>query len=223
MTEQDDESFVRRWSRRKQAARRGEAEPAPTEAEHDEPPEASGDQPAPDGEVAAPPGGPPALPDPETLDAASDFRVFLQEGVPLEKHQAALRRLWRLDPIYNRLDGLDDYCEDYTDKARAVKGLRTAYRVGKGMLEHIEALERGAVPRGEEEPAAGAPPEPTAATGLPATAAVAPEPASGQAEPGGRDHARGRRAAEPAASEPRDPDAHSSVRRRRPRPLPRRG
>jgi hypothetical protein len=132
MAERDDEGFLARWSRRKQAAREAEREPEP---EQDAPP-----APARAGHAPAQPHEPerpPALPDPATLDASSDFSVFLGRDVPIETHRQALRRLWRLDPLYNRIDGLDDYCEDYTDKAKVVKGMRTAYKVGRGMLEQI--------------------------------------------------------------------------------------
>lgn len=128
MAERDDDGFLARWSRRKQAAREAARQPEAAESEAPLPDATE----APDqlAEVAE-------LPDPDTLDASSDFSVFLRREVPLETHQKALRRLWRLDPIYNRIDGLDDYCEDFTDQAKVVKGLRTAYKVGRGFLEQI--------------------------------------------------------------------------------------
>jgi hypothetical protein len=144
MAERRDESFLARWSRRKQAAREvgqqppGRAEPqAPAPARDAG---ASAREPAVPGRKAvapaqAPGSSPPELPDPATLDASADFSVFLGRNVPIETHRAALRRLWRLDPFYNRHDGLSDYCEDFTDQATVVKGLRTAYRVGRSLLE----------------------------------------------------------------------------------------
>jgi hypothetical protein len=131
MAERDDDGFLARWSRRKQAAREAAREPQPAESEPrlpDDAPET--ETPHQVTEIAE-------LPDPDTLDASSDFSVFLRRDVPLETHQKALRRLWRLDPIYNRIDGLDDYCEDFTDQAKVVKGLRTAYKVGRGMLDQF--------------------------------------------------------------------------------------
>ncbi len=53
----------------------------------------------------------------------------MQKGVPEELKTLALRKLWRSDPIFARIDGLDDYDDNYRailaagtkliDKARA--------------------------------------------------------------------------------------------------------
>jgi hypothetical protein len=85
---------------------------------------------------------PPELPDIATLDGSSDYRPFMQPGVPKDLRREALRKLWRANPIINSLDGLDDpyVTQDFTDGATVVADLRTAYRVGKGMLEAIEEL-----------------------------------------------------------------------------------
>lgn len=153
MAERDDEGFLARWSRRKQAARQAEREPQAEPGVPQDPPGPAGAnalEPPPEADRA------PALPDPATLDASSDFSVFLGRDVPIETHRAALRRLWRLDPLYNRMDGLDDYCEDYTDKAKVVKGLRTAYKVGRGMLEQLgEAAARPDDARPDDTGASG--------------------------------------------------------------------
>ena len=170
MAEQRDDGFLARWSRRKQAARAAEraqnaaegaaeAPTRPAEAHARERPE---------------PAERPALPDPATLDASSDFSVFLGKDVPVETQRAALRRLWRLDPIYSRVDGLDDYCEDFTDRAVLARGLRTAYRVGRGMLERAG------------EPAAPAaevrPPGTERAAAAPTACAPSPDGRSGGAD-----------------------------------------
>jgi len=63
------------------------------------------------------------LPPVETLDGGSDYTGFLADGVPEELTRAALRRLWRTDPVFANLDGLNDYDEDFsiiTPIARAV-------------------------------------------------------------------------------------------------------
>ena len=174
-----DETFLARWSRRKQAAREAGQEP---EAQHRAP---QGPTRAADADAAQSPEAAertPALPDPATLEASSDFSVFLGNDVPLETHRAALRRLWRLDPIYSRLDGLDDYCDDFTDQATVVKGLRTAYKVGRGLLEPIGDArpdEAPATERSGDEPqriATSDDPTPTEnpAPGTPPAAEVAP-------------------------------------------------
>jgi hypothetical protein len=197
MPERDDDRFLARWSRRKQAAREAAREPQPAESEArlpDGAPEA--EAPHQLTEIAE-------LPDPDTLDASSDFSVFLRRDVPLETHQKALRRLWRLDPIYNRIDGLDDYCEDFTDQAKVVKGLRTAYKVGRGFLEHLE----DAVPQETRTPTL--PTEPSADE--PKRVAASETPVIRQ----------GSGPATPPATAPTKTRARTEP--RRPRPLPRRG
>jgi hypothetical protein len=184
MAERQDQGFLARWSRRKQAAREAEREQEPEHRAPQDPARTA------DANVAQRPDAAeltPALPDPATLDASSDFSVFLGRDVPVETHRAALRRLWRLDPFYNRLDGLSDYCEDFTDQAKVVKGLRTAYRVGRGLLGQAgEATthpdEAPALQRPGEEPqriaaaSDDATPPANPAPGTPPAAELAPPP-----------------------------------------------
>ncbi len=54
------------------------------------------------------------LPDIETLDAQSDYSVFLHHDVPDEIRKLALRKLWASDPIFANIDGLNDYDEDFS-------------------------------------------------------------------------------------------------------------
>lgn len=152
MAERDDDGMLARWSRRKAAARRGELAP---EVDAD----ASGvpDEQAPaaeaGAEVADPDPAPLELPDPDTLDASADFRIYMKPGVPPELKTRALRRLWRVNPFYNQHDGLDDCCGDFTDKARVVKDLKTVYRVGRGMIDRITEV----ADAGPQAPAPAAP------------------------------------------------------------------
>lgn len=80
------------------------------------------------------------LPDPDTLKPGDDFTAFLRDVVPEHLRRRALRRLWRSNPVLANLDGLNDYDTDYTNAATDAPGLKTAYRVGRGLLKHIEAL-----------------------------------------------------------------------------------
>ena len=89
------------------------------------------------------------LPDIETLDETSDFSAFLREGVPEELQRRALRKLWRTDPVLANLDGLVDYGEDFTDAALVVDNLKTAYKVGRGLVQDDEGPD-------EEQPSEGA-------------------------------------------------------------------
>jgi len=172
----DDKSFLSRWSQRKRAAeaeapqdaagpRDDAAALAATEATQDALPAAD------DGKI-----DPADLPDIDSLDAGSDFTVFLKEGVPDALRRRALRKLWRLDPVFGHLDGLNDYDLDYTSAATVVEGLKTIYQVGKGMVlgdeeEADKPAEEGA------EAAVAATGEPGEEPGEEAAALAAPDPA----------------------------------------------
>jgi hypothetical protein len=158
-------SFLARWSRRKAAARRGAPEPEPHPPVAPAAEEAAGPRPDEGGPVEPRtdprPGSEtrPAefdlakLPDPDTLDATSDFSVFMQPGVPAELKRRALRRLWKVNPIISTPDGTDDYyiVTDFSDASTVVADLKTVYRVGRGMVAALEELagEPGAPPVAE--------------------------------------------------------------------------
>jgi len=158
-----DEGFLGRWSRRKLAVRR-KAEEAELPAAELAPGPGAAEAPAPvqaqDGAAAAPADGKPEdgkeeiplpeLPDIETLHRGSDFKAFMQPGVPPALRKQALRRLWRVNPVISHIDGLDDYCEDYTDAAMARPNLKTAYKIGRGIFERVTAAD-DAMPAKEPE------------------------------------------------------------------------
>ena len=130
---EDDERFLSRWSDRK---RRDKAETAPPAAEEKATPAES---------PAAPPDESPeeaqrrlGLPDIESLEDSSDFAQFMAEGVPEVLRRRALRRLWRLNPVYANLDGLAEYDEDFRDAGLLADGVKTLYKVGKGMFDKQE-------------------------------------------------------------------------------------
>lgn len=77
------------------------------------------------------------LTDPDALEMGDDFSGFMREGVPAALRQRALRKLWRLNPMLANVDGLVDYGDDFTDAALVIPDMKTAYRVGKGMLKDI--------------------------------------------------------------------------------------
>jgi len=106
MAERDADSFIGRWSRRKQAARSGEALPEPA---------APASVPTGAAEtVPAAPAAPPELPAVDTLEGlASDYRAFMNPDVDAATRSAALRRLFS-DPHFNAMDGLDVYIDDYS-------------------------------------------------------------------------------------------------------------
>lgn len=82
------------------------------------------------------------LPDPDTLGAGDDFSVFMAKAVPHRLRNRALRKLWPSNPVLACLDGLNDYDDDYLTGTVGAGAIKTAYQVGKGMLAHLEAVER---------------------------------------------------------------------------------
>jgi hypothetical protein len=87
------------------------------------------------------------LPDPDSLEPGQDISGFMHKAVPERLRRRALRQLWRLNPVLANLDGLNDYDGDFTNAATDAPGVATAYKVGKGLMKHIEALERDAKAR----------------------------------------------------------------------------
>ncbi|MDZ7712278.1 MAG: DUF3306 domain-containing protein [Rhodovibrio sp.] len=168
MADDTDKGFLSRWARRKQrAAREPEAKPAgrgtpgqptPSEPEPSEPTPSEAERAEAEArrqELID------SLPEPEQLGPEDDYTRFLQDGVPDDLRQRALRRLWTSNPVFANLDGLNDYDLDYTDAATVVENLKTAFQAGRGMVTKEEreaeaaAAERAA--RGEPDPETDAP------------------------------------------------------------------
>ena len=119
------DSFLGRWSQRKQAVREGKplAEPAvliqplaqPPKAGHDAkaPSAVTAIAPLPEGQLASKE-VPPALSlqDVQQLTAQSDFAPFVARDVAPDVRNAAMKKLFA-DPHYNVMDGLDIYIDDY--------------------------------------------------------------------------------------------------------------
>lgn len=74
----------------------------------------------------------------DKLDYQSDYTRFMQKGVPEHVRRRALRALWQSDPILANLDGLNDYDDDFTDAALAVKELITSWKPDTGYLTEEE-------------------------------------------------------------------------------------
>ena len=78
------------------------------------------------------------LPDPEAVTEESGLEQFLNgKGLPGRVRQIALRRLWRLNPLFGVVDDMVEYGEDYTDAATVIEGMKTAYTVGKGYAKAV--------------------------------------------------------------------------------------
>ena len=108
-----DETFLGRWSRRKQAppeAARAE-DHAVSEVRADDERQTSVH---PQGvQHAEPAAAPEDLPAVESLTRDADFTRFMRPDVPPQMKNAALRKLFT-DPHFNVMDGLDIYIDDYT-------------------------------------------------------------------------------------------------------------
>jgi hypothetical protein len=109
----DREAFLARWSRRKREAAAPESHPpaeeraAPvTESAN---PDAAGAAPVPETQ----PQPKPELPPIDAIDAGTDVRAFLQEGVPQDLARAALRRAWSSDPAIRDFIGLSENSWDF--------------------------------------------------------------------------------------------------------------
>ena len=124
-------SWVRRWSEKKTEARQTQPAKAHNAIE------SSSENMGPDGNSPLDPNDLPSL---ESLTADSDFTPFLHADVPSILKKAALRKLWKSDPVLANVDGLNDYDEDFARMGLG-KVVQTAYQVGKGMIGRKEEPE----------------------------------------------------------------------------------
>ncbi|MCY4313268.1 MAG: DUF3306 domain-containing protein [Gammaproteobacteria bacterium] len=109
-TESDQEAFLSRWSRLKaeHAEQASEKELAKTEAtgQPDSEDSTESDE---ETRVLTDEDMPPI----ESLDANSDYSVFMSKGVSENLRRMALRKLFS-QGVFNIRDGLDDYDDDFT-------------------------------------------------------------------------------------------------------------
>lgn len=82
------------------------------------------------------------LPDPESIELGTDITGFMRKEIPELLRRKALRALWRSNPVLAVLDGLNDYDEDFTDAGLTVKGAKSLYKVGQGMIDKTKKLDR---------------------------------------------------------------------------------
>jgi len=84
------------------------------------------------------------LPDPETLKLGDNVVGFMDGRVPDRIRHKALRAFWKTNPLLANIDGLDEYCDDYTDAVMCIENMQTIYEVGKGyaslVLDTLESL-----------------------------------------------------------------------------------
>ena len=130
-----DRGFLSRWSERKTLAAQGEVLPEEAElldqnVEAENRSDSNEDADLSDEELLKKYN----LPDPETIKDESGLDRFMSGEMPERLRQIALRRLWRLNPLFGVVDDMVEYGEDYTDAATVIEGMQTAYTAGKGYL-----------------------------------------------------------------------------------------
>lgn len=141
---EDDSAFLSRWARRKNAAAKGAPEPeideiraAEAQAAEDQRLRAEAEATAEEERRAANRAAAEAV-DLETADETTDFRVFMKEGVPTALRQAGLRKLWRVNPAFSVLDGLNDYDHDYNVIHTVLEKFESAWKVGKNYAQQAK-------------------------------------------------------------------------------------
>lgn len=136
-----DESGLGRWARLKAEARAAERV-ADAEREAPPPPVALEEAPVPEAQEAEKP-KPVELPPLESLTKESDYSLFMRGGVSDDSRKAALRKLWSLDEHFAQIDITECHSIDFNAVPTFPDGLKnTIYRVGSGMVEAVEEIER---------------------------------------------------------------------------------
>lgn len=133
-----EEGFLSRWSRRKQAVREGDLE-AVEELQSVEDADEVRDPSQEDPEIKANREAAEAI-DLDTLTSDSDFTVFMKKGVPKALKTAALRKLWTVNPAFSTLDGLNDYDLNYNVIDKVLTQFQSAWEVGKGYKAKAEEM-----------------------------------------------------------------------------------
>ena len=163
--------FLSRWSRRKRGEELPEPEPAPpAEALPEAAPEPVAEAPPPEPEFDIA-----TLPPIESLDASSDFSVFLKPGVPHALRTAALRKAWLADPLIRDYMSPLDYAWDFNTPGGLPYGFSNVLaETGEALRKLVNQAIGEMEPEEEEKP-----PETVALA-----EATLPEPEAGPASEG---------------------------------------
>ncbi|MCB1957876.1 MAG: DUF3306 domain-containing protein [Rhodocyclaceae bacterium] len=169
------ESFLGRWSRRKQADRQGLVVPEPAE-----PPPIQEAVPAVVPEDDAPPREltDADMPPIESLGEDSDFGAFLGSGVSEALRQKALQKLFGL-PMCHVRDGLDDFDDDFTQFEAL--GDTVTYQMKQWSERLADAVDSEATPATHPAAPAPAADTPAADKGAPQRAETAADTDPGSA------------------------------------------
>ena len=135
----EDKGFLSRWSDRKLRPESDDTDAALPTSEEAEPVEDEFEGKSDDEILSIL-----ELPEPDTLKLGDTVEKFMDGRVPERIRARALRAFWKTNPLLANIDGLDEYCDDYTDAAMVVENLQTIYQVGKGYaaqaLDSLESL-----------------------------------------------------------------------------------
>jgi len=173
----ENKGFAARWSQRKADAR------SDTAPESEEPEKVANlpDDAEAQSEITQDPDKPELLTeadfddvDFDALDKSSDYTRFIQSNVPEEVQKKALRKLWESDSVFEVLDGMNDYDEDFTGNGLAGKVFKSAYQVGRGFITDED--EKPAVENADENATETAEQEQTQQQDLAQIEAVDDEP-----------------------------------------------
>ena len=202
-----DGGVLGRWTARKEAVARREAEEAQAEARAAAEAAERAEREA---EAEANRKAAEAI-DLDTATYDTDFTPFLKAGVPQALRRRALQVLWRSDPVLANVDGLNDYDEDYRTVTSISEVVRSSWETGRGYAAkadevRVEMEARDNAIRDEQNAkAAGASTEANAGGGA--------EPESPEADVDIAD-ATGEESSSPSAEAAPAPAARSSLRQR---------
>jgi hypothetical protein len=129
----ENDSFLSRWSRRKrevEAAEAAETAEAQTPDVVDPEAVAREAEELEQNRLAA------EAVDIDSMKAGDDFGLFMKRGVPELLRRKALRKLWRSNPVFANLDGLNDYDEDFRNPAH--NRYTSLWQLGRGFLSTEE-------------------------------------------------------------------------------------
>jgi len=144
MNDSSEEGFLDRWSRRKRSGDEPTEDEAATMQPDPEDPDAQALEQARQLQLAANREAAEAV-DIEAITYESDLSVFFKEGVPALLKQAAMRKMWRSDPVFANVDGLNDYDQDFNVIDKVLTEFKSAWQVGQGyrVPEDLEPTAEG--------------------------------------------------------------------------------
>ncbi len=140
--------FLSRWSRRKRGEELPEPEfsPEPVPSLEAQPEPEAAAAPEPEFDIST-------LPPIETLDASSDFSVFLKPGVPHALRTAALRKAWLADPLIRDYMSPLDYAWDFNTPGGLPHGFSNVLAETGEALRKLVNQAIGEMEPEEEKPA----------------------------------------------------------------------